>query len=321
MSMLDQLLEMGFERNLAESALQATNEVGLIEAMDWLYEQQNKAEVKMEEIKANDIAAKTFDGAANEANNEIRGANSSSTPPKALSFKCDTCGKALADDAAVMFHAAKTKHEGYSESTDSVKPLSEEEKNELLAKLHEKLKEARIKKEEFERKEALEKEKRRRLDGRNALKMEEERREKEMRKAIEDRKREKREDEAARKRVLEQIRLDKESRKFADQMKNLSSSSAVERISIPKVDSEFCCLQIRLPDGSVMKEKFKSVETLAAVYTWIEMNRTDEPQHHYPFSLMTPFPRKVYDGEDREAPLKSLGLCPSASMVIVRKNY
>lgn len=58
--------------------------------MDWLYEQQNKAEAKMEEIKANDIAAKTFDGAANEANNEIRGANSSSTPPKALSFKCDT---------------------------------------------------------------------------------------------------------------------------------------------------------------------------------------------------------------------------------------
>lgn len=56
-----------------------------------------------------------------------------------------------------MFHAAKTKHEGYSESTDSVKPLSEEEKNKLLAKLHEKLKEARIKKEEFERKEALEK--------------------------------------------------------------------------------------------------------------------------------------------------------------------
>lgn len=53
---------------------------------------------------------------------------------------------------------------------------------------------------------------------------------------------------------------------------------------------------------------FQSVETLAAVYTWIEMNRTDEPQHHYPFSLMTPFPRKVYDGEDREAPLKSLGI-------------
>lgn len=51
-----------------------------------------------------------------------------------------------------MFHAAKTKHEGYSESTDSVKPLSEEEKNELLAKLHEKLKEARIKKKNLKEK-------------------------------------------------------------------------------------------------------------------------------------------------------------------------
>lgn len=56
-----------------------------------------------------------------------------------------------------MFHAARTKHEKFSESTEVVKPLSEEEKKKQLEKLQKKLKEARAKKEEQERKEELEK--------------------------------------------------------------------------------------------------------------------------------------------------------------------
>lgn len=56
-----------------------------------------------------------------------------------------------------MFHAARTKHEAFSESTEAVKPLTEEEKKERLAALQKKLKEARVKKEDEERKEMLEK--------------------------------------------------------------------------------------------------------------------------------------------------------------------
>lgn len=67
------------------------------------------------------------------------------------------CEKQLADDQAVMFHAARTKHEAFSESTEAVKPLTEEEKKERLAALQKKLKEARAKKEDEERKETLEK--------------------------------------------------------------------------------------------------------------------------------------------------------------------
>lgn len=56
-----------------------------------------------------------------------------------------------------MFHAARTKHEAFSESTEVMKPLTEEEKKERLAALQKRLKEARAKKEEEEKRETLEK--------------------------------------------------------------------------------------------------------------------------------------------------------------------
>lgn len=55
-----------------------------------------------------------------------------------------------------MFHAARTKHEAFSESTETVKPLTEEEKKARTEALQMKLREARVKKEEEERKESLE---------------------------------------------------------------------------------------------------------------------------------------------------------------------
>lgn len=56
-----------------------------------------------------------------------------------------------------MFHAARTKHEAFSESADAVKPMTEEEKKIKLAALQAKLKEARVRREEAEKREAVEK--------------------------------------------------------------------------------------------------------------------------------------------------------------------
>ena len=44
------------------------------------------------------------------------------------------CGKLLKDADAVQFHAAKTEHSSFSESVEEIKPLSEEEKREQIAK-------------------------------------------------------------------------------------------------------------------------------------------------------------------------------------------
>ncbi|VDM92060.1 unnamed protein product [Litomosoides sigmodontis] len=323
MSMLDQLKEMGFPHDVAEKALRETGETGLIEAVEWIAAHQKDSDAnpsKTAQLQPPEEESSIVEFAEEEEPSKP----SSTEVPQAMSFKCDVCGKQLADDQAVMFHAARTKHEAFSESTEAVKPLTEEEKKERLASLQKKLKEARAKKEDEERKETLEKEKRRRLEGKSMAKVEEERKEMQMKKMLEEKKREKREEMEARKRVLEQIRLDREARKQAEQI--LPSQSTAVNSLLPTVNSTssvkddgFCQIQVRLLNGAIIREKFKSDEPLSHVRLWVEMHGKDT-MDGIPFTLMTPFPRKIFTDEDMEAPIKVLGLMPSANMVVTRNT-
>lgn len=65
----------------------------------------------------------------------------------------------------VEYHATKSGHGNFSESTEEKKALSEEERQEQLRKIEEKLKLKRKEREEKEKLEALEKEKRRIQSG------------------------------------------------------------------------------------------------------------------------------------------------------------
>ncbi|EFO28268.1 UBX domain-containing protein [Loa loa] len=326
MSMLDQLEEMGFPHDIAEKALRETGETGLIEAVEWIAAHQKDSDIDPPK-PAQPQPPEEGSSIVEFAEEEDSSKPSSTEAPQAMSFKCDVCGKHLVDDQAVMFHAARTKHEAFSESTEAVKPLTEEEKKERLAALQNKLKEARAKKEEEERKETLEKEKRRRLEGKSIAKAEEERKEVEMKKMLEEKKREKREEMEARKRVLEQIRLDREARKLAEQLRQPQPTAvtvdsqllAVNEAS-PVKAGDYCQIQVRLLDGSVIKEKFKSDEPLSHVRLWVEMHGKDT-MNGIPFTLMTPFPRKIFTDEDMEAPIKALGLLPSANMVVTRAAH
>lgn len=58
----------------------------------------------------------------------------------------------------VEFHAGKTGHSSFSESTEEKKPLTEEEKQEQMRLVEEKLKVKRKEREEREKQEALERE-------------------------------------------------------------------------------------------------------------------------------------------------------------------
>ena len=54
---------------------------------------------------------------------------------QAKSLKCDDCGKSLKSEIDAQAHASRTSHSNFSESTDEIKPLTEEEKKEQLAKI------------------------------------------------------------------------------------------------------------------------------------------------------------------------------------------
>ncbi len=79
------------------------------------------------------------------------------------------CNKLFKTQAEVEFHAAKTQHTDFSESTEEKKPLTDEEKAEQVRKLEEKMKQKRKEREEKEKLEAIERERNRIKSGKEMI--------------------------------------------------------------------------------------------------------------------------------------------------------
>ncbi|CAB1337534.1 unnamed protein product [Coregonus sp. 'balchen'] len=132
-----------------------------------------------------------------------------------------------------------------------------------------------------------------------------------------------------RQRVRDKIARDREERalKFGGGSSStaLTSPSAEGPPSSPpsqgpppaKKDYNECRIQVRMLDGSALTSVFKAQEPLAAVRVYIQMNgNAPEGQD---FTLLSPYPRRVYTELDMEKPLQELGLVPSAVLVVAKK--
>lgn len=181
--------------------------------MEWLLAHQDEI-IPTESVTPQSQSSNT------ESNNDSATESSSSQTTDAIdgseiakSLKCDECGRLFKNQIEVEFHAAKSGHSSFSESTEEKKPLSEDERKAQLALLEAKIKEKRLQREELEKKEAIEKEKLRVKSGKDMLEAKARLEELEMKKLIDQRKREKAEEKAARDRVKAQIESDKAARK------------------------------------------------------------------------------------------------------------
>jgi UBX domain-containing protein 1/4 len=95
-------------------------------ALEWLEANQDKS---LDEIKA---------AAAGTAEDEEEGpALKEGEEPRSL--VCNVCGKKFRSHAQAEFHASKTEHVDFSESTEELAPLTEEEKKARLEELRQKL--------------------------------------------------------------------------------------------------------------------------------------------------------------------------------------
>ena len=110
---LQTLLEMGFEKERAELAVKQGG--GLEAALAWL---EKKQDTPLDELQEESISTRAI------AEGQV-----------ALSLICNDCGKKLRTHAGAEFHASKTGHTNFSESTEEIKPLTEEEKKAKLAEL------------------------------------------------------------------------------------------------------------------------------------------------------------------------------------------
>lgn len=73
-------------------------------------------------------------------------------------------------------------------------------------------------------------------------------------------------------------------------------------------------IQIRNQDGSTLTETFEVKESLAAIRLFVQLKQGAST----PFNLMTTFPRRVFTEEDYDKPLYSLGLVPSAVLIVTK---
>lgn len=312
MADIQTLVDMGFPKEKAERALQVTNNKGVEAAMEWLLAHTDEdlpaasASSNPEEPTADAEATTAADDSAQVAK----------------SLKCDECGKLFKTQDDVEFHAAKTQHSSFSESTEEKKPLTEEEKKAQLALLEEKMKRKRLEREENEKKEALERERLRIKSGKDMLEARRKMEEQEMKKIIEQRKREKAEEKAARDRVKAQIEADRAARKAKQGGETVASppavvTSPVQQPAQPAATKNYsnARIQIRMLDGSTLVETFDAKEQLAAVRLFVQLKLGSTAA---PFGFMTNFPKKVFSPEDYDTPLEKLGLVPSAVLIVTK---
>ncbi|KAI1380002.1 hypothetical protein F4677DRAFT_301474 [Hypoxylon crocopeplum] len=141
-----------------------------------------------------------------------------------------------------------------------------------------------------------------------------------------------------RKRILKRIEDDKQERKEREAQEKQArllltamqdgegSSSQAPPIPLPRrqgrTHGDSCNLQVRLFDGSTIRSHFKNDATLNRdVRKWVDEERTDGDAPYTFRVVLTPLPNKAIEPTEEIESLLSLGLTPSATLVLVPARY
>ncbi|CAH8510665.1 unnamed protein product [Schistosoma rodhaini] len=297
-SVLEQLMEMGFTQAKAEKALKFSGNKGLEEAMEWIVDNDSGDEEK-----------------------GINGTREAETTDLPLSYKCDDCDKCLRNEDEVQVHSARTGHVNYSQCSDAVSSLTEDERREQMEKLQELLRAKKSEREEQEKQEEIEREKKRRQQCKTLSSAKAKFEEDEIRRLVEQKKREKEEDRAylaKLKAEIAQEQEEKRARKAGELLATTPSNSTSLPTTVPKTDPTICRLHIRFPSGQSIRGEFGVNEPLSAVALYVSQNWPNSSTFIDPQSirLMTSFPKQEFTTEDINKSLLDLGLCPSAVIMV-----
>ncbi|KAH8821155.1 ubiquitin-related domain-containing protein [Xylogone sp. PMI_703] len=309
---LSVLLDMGFEKERAEMAVKQTG--GLQGALQWLEDNQDKP---LEELTASTTKDEETDP---------------NVEPPALkegevakSMVCEDCGKKFRSVAQAEFHASKTEHMNFSESTEEIAPLTEEEKKQRLQELRAALAEKRAKQALVDKEEQKKNEKIRMKATKEAQDIKEELQKKERIKEAEAKRKEKLDDIAAKKRIQEKIAADKEERRLKAAREKAERegrapppdpstvAAAAAAPSAPRPTAAHTEARLRLQTASGNIQKTFPVET-----TLFEVASALEGEGKGPVtSFSTTFPKKTFSGPiDFAKTLKEADLVPSAVLIV-----
>lgn len=305
------LVDMGFDQERASIALKSSG--SLQNAIDWLEKNQDKS---LDEIKAQESASSAA-------------ADASPPPPgpgeEAHSLKCNDCGKFFRTHAQAEFHASKSGHVDFEESTEEIKPLTEEEKKAKLEELRLKLAAKRAGQSEQDKLDKKQNEEIRRKATKESQDAKEALQVKERIKEAEKKRREKQEEIEARKRVqakIEEQKLERKRKAEAEKAARLgqappepaapapAATSSGPTTSKPSSAYTEARLRLQTPNGTVQK-------TLPVETTLFELAHQLAQESGLTVTSFTQnFPRKVFDQTDFGQTLKEAGMVPSAALVV-----
>ncbi|CAH0002981.1 unnamed protein product [Clonostachys byssicola] len=306
---LEQLLEMGFDKARAELAVKRPG--GLQGALEWLEKNEDKP---IDELQAD--AAEEDDDAATQA--KIAELETG----QAKSMVCNECGKKFRSINAAEFHASKTEHTDFSESTEEIAPLTEEEKKAKLEELRERVRAKKSAASAKDKEEAKENERIRQKSTKESQEAKEELQRKEQMKEAARKRQEKLDDIEAKKRIKAKIEADKaERRRIAEEAKaaregrlpDAAAAPAPAAAAAPKPKSNHNEARLRLQTDSG-----NIVKTLPAETTLFEVAQQLQSETGAAVTSFTmTFPRKVFQGDtDMSKTLKEAGLVPSAVLIV-----
>lgn len=136
-----------------------------------------------------------------------------------------------------------------------------------------------------------------------------------------------------RERILRQIEHDKAERKEKEERRKAIAKAEAEGTDragglvkqqpanevnyLKSKISKECALQVRLFDGSTVRSRFSSDQTLRGnVRPWIDRIKSDDIPYTFK-QVSSPLPNRTLSISEEEEALQSLGLDPSATLVIV----
>jgi len=307
---LDQLLDMGFDKSRAEIAVKKSG--GLQGALEWLEKNQDKS--------LEDIQAEEKDKGAEDDDEATQAKIAELETGQAKSMVCNECGKKFRSMNAAEFHASKTEHTDFSESTEEIAPLTEDEKKQRLEELRERLKAKKAAGAVQDKEEQRRNEQIRQKSTKETQEAKEELQRKEQIKEAARKRQEKLDDLEAKKRIKAKIEADKAERKRkADEAKAaregraapVASEPAAPVASKPKADHNEARLRLQTEGGNITK-------TLPAETTLFELAQQVQSETGKPVqSFATTFPRKTFEGDvDMSKTLKEAGLVPSSVLIV-----
>ena len=105
------------------------------DALTWL---DKNADKSVEELTASGASEQPAEDAEASSSGLDADGDQAETTGTAASLKCTDCGKLFSSPARAEYHATRTDHQNFEESTEVIKPLTEEEKKAKLEDLRKK---------------------------------------------------------------------------------------------------------------------------------------------------------------------------------------